>query len=176
MRKVSTEVGSKQGSVLVICWLLEASQKHLGWNMTFKLSLGLQEAMHVWITIDFSSQFGYMPHPDFSLQFGYMPHPASLTCGGNMAGMQKMHLPNCCLCYLLWPTTVACTTTPSQNPILKARSRKSHVLEWVAKGRTCIKFALLVSHYYVKWTMEKIYVRPITCVHVPKINKCRYNP
>jgi hypothetical protein len=31
----------------------------------------------------------FEPPIEFYLQFGYMPHPASLTCGGNVARMQK---------------------------------------------------------------------------------------
>jgi small subunit ribosomal protein S7 len=43
-RKVSIEIGSKQGRALAIHWLLEASQKHPGQNMAFKLSSELVDA------------------------------------------------------------------------------------------------------------------------------------
>ncbi|VAH04391.1 unnamed protein product [Triticum turgidum subsp. durum] len=38
------EIGSKQGRALAIRWLLEASQKHPGRNMAFKLSSELVDA------------------------------------------------------------------------------------------------------------------------------------
>jgi small subunit ribosomal protein S7 len=44
MHKVLIKIGSKQGRALVICWLLETSQKHLSRNMAFKLSTELVDA------------------------------------------------------------------------------------------------------------------------------------
>ncbi|KAG0537039.1 hypothetical protein BDA96_03G113600 [Sorghum bicolor] len=42
--KVAIEIRPKQGRALAIRWLLEASQKHSGQNMAFKLSSELLDA------------------------------------------------------------------------------------------------------------------------------------
>lgn len=43
-RRVPVEIRSKQGKVLAIRWLLEASRKRSGQNMAFKLSSELMDA------------------------------------------------------------------------------------------------------------------------------------